>query len=72
MAFLDHLKLVSNEVHVADIRTCILHPASSTHRQCTAEQLKAAGIGEGLVRLSVGVETVEDILDDLQQAFDAI
>ena len=72
MAFLDHLKLVSNEVHVADIRTCILHPASSTHRQCTAEQLKAAGIGEGLVRLSVGLENVEDILDDLRQAFDAI
>jgi len=72
MAFLDALKLVSNEVHVADIRTCILHPASSTHRQCTAEQLAAAGIGEGLVRLSVGLENVEDILADLQQAFDSI
>ena len=72
MAFLDHLKLVTNEVHVADIRTCILHPASSTHRQCTDEQLKAAGIGEGLVRLSVGLEHVEDILADLQQAFDSI
>ena len=72
MAFLDHLKLVSNEVHVADIRTCILHPASSTHRQCTDEQLRAAGIGEGLVRLSVGLENVEDILADLEQAFSAI
>ena len=72
MAFLDALKLVSNEVHVADIRTCILHPASSTHRQCTAEQLAAAGIGEGLVRLSVGLESVDDILADLDQAFDSI
>ena len=72
MAFLDALKLVSNEVHVADIRTCILHPASSTHRQCTAEQLEAAGIGEGLVRLSVGLENVEDILADLEQAFEKI
>ena len=72
MAFLDALKLVSNEVHVADIRTCILHPASSTHRQCTSEQLEAAGIGEGLVRLSVGLENVEDILADLEQAFEKI
>ena len=49
--------------------TCILHPASSTHRQCTDEQLRAAGIDEGLVRLSVGLENVEDILADLEQAF---
>ncbi|MBQ6374049.1 MAG: O-acetylhomoserine aminocarboxypropyltransferase/cysteine synthase [Clostridia bacterium] len=72
MAFLDALKLVSNEVHVADIRTCILHPASSTHRQCTDEQLAAAGIDEGLVRLSVGLENVDDIIADLDQAFAAI
>lgn len=72
MAFLDALKLASNEVHVADIRTCILHPASSTHRQCTPEQLVAAGIDEGLVRLSVGLENVEDILADLDQAFNAV
>ena len=72
MAFLDALKLVTNEIHVADIRTCILHPASSTHRQLTDEQLIAAGINDGLVRLSVGLENVEDILADLQQAFDAI
>ena len=72
MKFLDALKLVSNEIHVADIRTCILHPASSTHRQCTDEQLAAAGIGQGLVRLSVGLEAVEDILADLSQAFEAI
>ena len=61
MKFLDSLKLVSCEVHVADIRSCILHPASSTHRQLTDEQLVAAGIGQGLVRLSVGLENVDDI-----------
>lgn len=70
--FIDSLKLISLEVHVADIRTCILHPASSTHRQLTDEQLIAGGITPGLVRLSVGIENVEDILDDLKQAFEAI
>lgn len=70
--FMDSLKLASNEVHVADIRTCVLHPASATHRQLTDEQLVAAGIDGGLIRLSVGLENVEDILDDLKQAFAAI
>ena len=72
MKFINSLKLASREVHVADIRTCVLHPASSTHRQCTAEQLKAAGIGEGLIRFSVGLENIDDIIADLQQAFDQI
>ena len=67
--FMDSLKLASNEVHVADIRTCVLHPASATHRQLTDEQLVAAGIDGGLIRLSVGLENVGDILDDLKQAF---
>lgn len=67
--FMDALKLASNEVHVADIRTCVLHPASATHRQLTDEQLVAAGIEGGMIRLSVGLENVEDILDDLRQAF---
>ncbi len=67
--FMDSLKLASNEVHVADIRTCVLHPASATHRQLTDEQLVAAGINGGMIRLSVGLENVEDILDDLKQAF---
>lgn len=71
MRFLDALKLASNEVHVADIRTCILHPASTTHRQLTDEQLEAAGIGQGLVRLSVGLENIDDIMEDLKQAFEA-
>lgn len=68
MRFMDSLKLASNEVHVADIRTCVLHPASETHRQLTEEQLAAAGINGGMVRFSVGLENVEDILEDIEQA----
>ena len=67
--FMDSLKLASNEVHVADIRTCVLHPASETHRQLTDEQLEAAGINSGMVRFSVGLEDINDVLDDLKQAF---
>lgn len=70
--FIDQLKLISLETHVADIRSAILHPATSTHRQLNDEQLKAAGIEPGLVRLSVGLENVKDIKDDLAQAFQAI
>lgn len=66
--FLDSLKLASNVVHVADIRTCVLHPASSTHRQLTDSQLIAAGITPGLIRLSVGLENINDILEDIDQA----
>lgn len=69
MQFMDSLKLASNEVHVADIRTCVLHPASETHRQLTDEQLVACGINGGMVRFSVGLENVEDILADIEQAF---
>ncbi len=69
MRFMNSLKLASNEVHVADIRTCVLHPASETHRQLTDEQLVAAGIEAGMVRFSVGLEDVDDILADLEQAF---
>ncbi len=69
--FMDALKLASREVHVADIRTCVLHPASMTHRQLTDEQLVAAGIDAGMIRLSVGLENVEDIIADLTQAFEA-
>lgn len=72
MKFMDSLKLASNEVHVADIRTCVLHPASETHRQLTDEQLEMAGINAGMVRFSVGLENVEDILEDLEQALAAI
>ena len=66
---MDSLKLASNEVHVADIRTCVLHPASATHRQLTDEQLVAAGIDGGLIRFSVGLENTDDIIADLEEAF---
>ena len=70
--FMDSLELASNEVHVADIRTCVLHPASATHRQLTDEQLVAAGIDGGLVRFSVGLENVDDIIADIEKGFAAI
>lgn len=70
--FMDALKLSSDEVHVADIRTCVLHPASATHRQLTDEQLVAAGIDGGMVRVSVGLENVEDIIEDLKLGLAAI
>lgn len=70
--FMDSLKLAENVVHVADIRTSVLHPASSTHRQLTDEQLVAAGITPGLIRLSVGIENINDILEDIKQALDQI
>ncbi len=70
--FMDSLKLASNEVHVADIRTCVLHPASATHRQLTDEQLVAAGVNPGLIRVSVGLENIEDILEDLKQGLNQI
>ena len=70
--FMDALKLASNEVHVADIRTCVLHPASSTHRQLTDEQMKASGISPAMVRLSIGLENIDDIIEDLKQAFNVL
>lgn len=70
--FMDSLSLASNEVHVADIRTCILHPASATHRQLNDEQLAAAGIDGGMIRLSVGLENVDDIIADLEKGFAAL
>ncbi len=72
MRFMNTLQLASNEVHVADIRTCVLHPASETHRQLTEKQLEAAGIDGGMVRLSVGLEHVEDIIEDLERAFSGL
>lgn len=69
--FMDALRLACREVHVADIRTCVLHPASMTHRQLTDEQLTAAGIDAGMIRFSVGLEHVDDIIEDLKQAFTA-
>lgn len=68
IAFMDKLKLVSIVTHVADAKTCLLHPASHTHRQLTDKQLEEAGIAPDLIRLSVGIEDVNDIIDDLKQA----
>ena len=70
--FMDSLELANNVVHVADICTCVLHPASSTHRQLTDEQLVAAGITPGLIRLSVGLEHIDDILQELEKGFSAL
>ena len=70
--FMDSLKLAAIATHVADAKTCLLHPASHTHRQLTEEQLLEAGVAPDLIRLSVGIENVEDLIDDLKQAFDKI
>ena len=69
--FLDNLKLMNIVVHVADARSCALHPASTTHRQLTEEQLNACGVKPEQVRLSIGIENIEDILADLDQALRA-
>lgn len=66
--FMDHLKLASIVTHVADARTCVLHPASHTHRQLSEEQLIEAGVRPDLIRFSVGIENVKDIIADIEQA----
>ena len=70
--FMDKLKLASIVTHVADSKTCLLHPASHTHRQLSDQQLRAAGVAPDLIRLSVGIEDAEDILADLKQALEQI
>lgn len=72
ISFMDKLKLASIVTHVADSKTCLLHPASHTHRQMTDEQLREAGVAPDLIRLSVGIENVEDIIADLEQALNQI
>ena len=69
---MDNLNLASNVVHVADIRTCVLHPASATHRQLTDEQLVACGIAPGMIRFSVGLENIDDIIEDIKGALSKI
>jgi O-acetylhomoserine (thiol)-lyase len=66
--WMDSLQMINIVTHVADARTCVLHPASHTHRQLSDEQLREAGVAPDLIRLSVGIEDVEDILDDIKQA----
>ena len=70
--WMDSLQMINIVTHVADARTCVLHPASHTHRQLSDEQLREAGVAPDLIRLSVGIEDVEDILDDIKQALDKI
>ena len=70
--FMDKLQLAAIVTHVADARTCVLHPASHTHRQMNAEQLKEAGVDPGMIRFSVGIEHADDIIEDLRQALSYI
>lgn len=70
--FMQHLKLAAIETHVADARTCCLNPATSTHRQMTDEQLAAAGVPAGLVRMSCGLESKEDLIEDIRQALEEV
>ena len=70
--FMDSLKMINIVTHVADLRTCVLHPASHTHRQLSEEQLREAGVAPDLIRLSVGIEDVDDIIDDLKQAMENV
>ncbi|MBO5998805.1 MAG: O-acetylhomoserine aminocarboxypropyltransferase/cysteine synthase [Lachnospiraceae bacterium] len=71
-AFMKELKVAIIATHVADAHTCVLHPASSTHRQMSEEELTAAGVPSDLIRLSVGIENAEDIIEDLAEALDKI
>lgn len=72
VAFMDSLKMIAIVTHVADARTCVLHPASHTHRQLSDEQLVEAGVAPDLIRLSVGIEDAEDIINDIEQALAAV
>ena len=72
VGFMDKLQMIAIVTHVADARTCVLHPASHTHRQMNDEQLREAGVQPDLIRLSVGIENVEDIIEDLKQALEQV
>ena len=70
--FMAGLKLASIATHVADAKTCVLHPASSTHRQMTDAELDAAGVGADLIRLSCGLENAQDLIEDIAQALENV
>ena len=72
ISFMDSLQLISIATHVADARSCVLHPASHTHRQLSDDQLREAGISPDLIRLSVGIENADDLIADIKQALDSI
>ena len=67
---MDSLELIAIVTHVADARTCVLHPASTTHRQMNDDELKAAGVSPDLIRMSVGIEDVRDLIADIEQALE--
>jgi O-acetylhomoserine (thiol)-lyase len=71
-AFMKELKTIAIETHVADARSCCLHPASSTHRQLSEQELINAGVPGDLVRLSCGIENAQDLIDDIKQALDKV
>jgi O-acetylhomoserine (thiol)-lyase len=70
--FMEELKMIKIVTHVADARSCVLHPASTTHRQLSKADLEAIGIKDNLIRLSVGIENAEDIIEDIRQALESI
>ena len=70
--FIDHLQIFSLLANVADVKSLVIHPATTTHSQLSKEELKKQGIYENTIRLSIGTEHIDDIIDDLQQAFDAV
>ena len=70
--FMEGLKIAAIVTHVADARTCVLHPASTTHRQLTDSELEACGVSPDLIRFSVGIEYADDIIEDIRQALDKV
>ena len=70
--FMEALEMIAIVTHVADSRSCVLHPASTTHRQLSSADLEAIGIKDNLIRLSVGIEGVDDIIEDIKQALDKV
>ena len=70
--FMNNLKLAAIVTHVADLRTCVIHPASTTHRQMSDEELEVAGVAPDLIRMSIGIEHVDDIIKDIEQSLEKI
>ena len=69
---MNNLKLAAIVTHVADLRTCVIHPASTTHRQMSDEELEVAGVAPDLIRMSIGIEHVDDIIKDIEQSLEKI
>ena len=72
VAFINNLKLISHLANVGDAKTLVIHPASTTHEQLSPEEQKAAGVSPTQIRISVGIENIDDLFEDIQQAFDAV